>query len=197
MIGMHCIATQLFAELLLPQLRAAVTASKTPGSTRVVWTSSFLAEGGTPENGIEFDCLHDGTSDLVRNYAVSKVGSWMLGREMARRYGKDGITSVIQNPGNLNAGSYAGTAPLAMFFIRHLFLHDPKLGAYTELYAGLSPDITPEKNGAYIIPWGRIRPDKDCPRKDIINALTPVDSGGLGYDTKLWEWCEEQSNPFV
>jgi hypothetical protein len=34
-------------------------------------------------------------------------------------------------------------------------LHEAKFGAYTELYAGLSSEITLEKNGAYIIPWGR------------------------------------------
>lgn len=43
-------------------------------------------------------------------------------------------------------------------------LHEAKFGAYTELYTGLSSEITLEKNGAYIISWGRIRPDEDCPR---------------------------------
>lgn len=29
------------------------------------------------------------------------------------------------------------------------FLYAPVYGAYTELFAGLSPDVTPEKSGAY------------------------------------------------
>ncbi|KAJ5956781.1 hypothetical protein N7501_011060 [Penicillium viridicatum] len=199
MVGMHCIATLLFTELLRPQLRAAAAAPETPhGSVRVVWTSSFLAEGASPPNGIDFTVLDEGTKDRTRNYAVSKVGTWMLGRELARRsqVDQDNIVSVVQNPGNLNAGSYAGTPAVAMFFISPL-LHEAKFGAYTELYAGLSSEITLEKNGAYIIPWGRIRPDKDCPRRDIVAAMTSTEDGGLGYPTRFWEWCEQQWKPFV
>ncbi|KAJ5687270.1 hypothetical protein N7536_009889 [Penicillium majusculum] len=199
MVGMHCIATLLFTELLRPQLRAAAAAPETPrGSVRVVWISSFLAEGASPPNGIDFAVLDKGTKDRTRNYAVSKVGTWMLGRELARRsqVDQDNIVSVVQNPGNLNAGSYAGTPAVAMFFIGPL-LHEAKFGAYTELYAGLSSEITLEKNGAYIIPWGRIRPDKDCPRRDIVTAMTPTEDGGLGYPTRFWEWCEQQWKPFV
>ncbi|KAJ5887319.1 hypothetical protein N7504_011366 [Penicillium tannophilum] len=199
MVGMHCIATLLFTELVRPQLRVAAAAPETPrGSVRVVWTSSFLAEGASPANGIDFALLDKGTKDRTRNYAISKVGTWMLGRELARRsqLEQDNIVSVVQNPGNLNAGSYAGTGAVAMFFISPL-LHDAKFGAYTELYAGLSPEITLEKNGAYVIPWGRIRPDKDCPRRDIITAMASTEDGGLGYPTRFWEWCEEHWKPFL
>ncbi len=163
---------------------------------RVVWTSSFLAEGGTPPNGIQFDRLENGTMDRTRNYAVSKLGNWMLGREMARRYGRDGLVSVTQNPGNLKTDVYGGTSGLIMFFLNSL-LHEAKFGAYTELYAGLSPDITMENNGVYVIPWGRVRLDKDCPRKDIVKAMTSEEDGGLGYNKKFWEWCEQQWKPLV
>lgn len=199
MMGMHCIATLLFTELLRPQLRAAAAAPETPrGSVRVVWTSSFMAEGASPANGIDFTKLEEGHNDCTRNYSVSKVGTWMLGRELARRYQLDqeNIISVVQNPGNLNTGTYEGTPAVAMFFIRAL-LHESKFGAYTELYAGLSSEITLEQNGAYVIPWGRIRPDEDCPRRDIVAAMTPAENGGLGYPTRLWEWCEQQWKPFV
>ncbi|KAJ5097032.1 Short-chain dehydrogenase/reductase SDR [Penicillium angulare] len=194
MVGMHCIAPLLFTELLRPKLQAAV-ASGSPGSTRVIWASSFLAEGAAPTNGIEFDKLENGTKDRTRNYAVSKAGNWFLGREYAERRGGDGIVSVVQNPGNLNSGSYGGTPKLQMMFVNP-FLHDIKLGAYTGLFAGLSPDITQEHNGAYVIPWGRIRPDENSHRKDIIKALTASENGGLGYSKKFWDWCEEQWKPF-
>ena len=197
MVGMHCVATLLFTELLRPQLQAAAADSSQPkGSVRVLWTSSIVADQGSPPNGIEFDLLDTGTSDRVRNYAVSKVGSWMLSREMARRYSSQGIMSVALNPGNVKTDSYGGT-PAAQMFILNRMLHEPKYAAYTELYAGLSPEITFKHNGAYIIPWGRIRSDADCPRKDIIKAMTPEDEGGLGYSQKLWEWCEKQWQPFV
>ena len=196
MIGMHCIATLLFTELLLPQLRTAVASSSSPGSTRVVWTSSFLAEGATPTDGLDFASLEHGSSDRTRNYAVSKAGTWMIGREFAQRHGEEGIVSVIQNPGNHKTGTYAGTPAVVMFLISPV-LYEAKYGAYTGMYAGLSSDITLENNGAYVIPWGRIRPDEDCPRKDILQAMTPSEQGGLGFTKRLWDWCEEQWKPFL
>ncbi|KZL77191.1 short-chain dehydrogenase [Colletotrichum tofieldiae] len=196
MIGMHCIAAQLFTHLLLPQLRTAV-ANAPKGSVRVVWTSSFLADSHSPTNGVEFNLLEKGTMDRPRNYAQSKAGNWFLGHEMASRHGAEGIVSVTQNPGNLRAGSYVGTPALAMHFIDFFLLHDTKFGGYTELYAGLSPEISLKNNGAYIIPWGRIRTDEDCPRKDIVNAIKSEADGGLGYAAKFWDWCEEQCKPFV
>ncbi|KAK6723917.1 hypothetical protein SNK04_002760 [Fusarium graminearum] len=194
MVGMHCVAALLFTQLLIPQLRTAATSS--PRSSRVVWTSSFLGEAATPTNGIDFDFLKEGSSDRVQNYAVSKVGNWMISREMATRYAEDGIISVAQNPGNLKAGAYDGTPAIAMFFMK-FFLHDPKFGAYTELYSGLSLDITSEHNGCYVIPWGRIRSDDKCPRRDIIRAMIPQSAGGLGYTGKFWDWCERQWQLFI
>ncbi|RSL60177.1 hypothetical protein CEP54_006882 [Fusarium duplospermum] len=187
MVGMHCVATLLFTTLLLPQLRAAA------GAARVVWTSSISADDQSPPNGINFDTLSTGTPDRVVNYAVSKIGSWMLSRELARRHGSEGIISVAQNPGNVKGGSYEGTPAVTMFLLNLFLLRPTKFGAYTELYAGLSPDISSrDNNGAYIIPWGRIRPDAECPRRDIVHAMLTEEDGGLGYCKKLWDWCEEQ-----
>ncbi|KAF4983364.1 hypothetical protein FZEAL_1216 [Fusarium zealandicum] len=195
MVGMHCVATLLLTTLLVPQLRVA--AAESPGTARVVWTSSVVADQGSPPNGIDFATLSSGTPDRVLNYAVSKAGSWMLSRELARRHGGEGIVSVAQNPGNVKAGSYEGTPAATMFFLDRFLLHAPKSGAYTELYAGLSPEITLGENGAYVIPWGRIRSDEDCPRKDIIHAMLAEEKGGLGYCGKLWDWCEQQWQGFV
>ncbi|KAJ5505910.1 Glucose/ribitol dehydrogenase [Penicillium expansum] len=151
MIGMHCIATLLFTKLLLPQLRAAA-ASGESGKTRVVWTSSALAEAASPPNGINFDLLDKGTKSLTENYGTSKAGTWILSREFARRYAKDGIVSVCLNPGFLKTASFNGTSAVIMFVLNKFILSDAIYGAYTELYAGLSPDVTLEKSGSYIIP---------------------------------------------
>ncbi|RFU24893.1 hypothetical protein B7463_g11441, partial [Scytalidium lignicola] len=129
---------------------------------RVIWTSSFLAEGITLSNSIDLALLDQGYPDLTKNYAISKVGNWMIGHEFAKRYGKDGIISITQNPSGLKTNI-----------------------AYTNLYTAFSPDISLANNGAYIIPWGRLHEDKDSPRKDIINAMTDEDKGGLSYPKKL------------
>ncbi|RYP64125.1 hypothetical protein DL771_008905 [Monosporascus sp. 5C6A] len=162
-MGMHCIATLLFSKLLLPQLKAAAAAAAAAaidhgkGTPRVLWLGSGLIDSSAPVNGIDFDLLERGIENRVANYAASKAGCWILGREFARR-----------------------------------LLHEPIFGAYTELYAGLSPDITMEHNGAYVIPWGRLRQDKAHKRQDIIKAMKSEEEGGLGFGKKFWEWCETQ-----
>lgn len=193
LVGTNCVATLLFTTLLVPQLRAA----STPESpARVAWTSSFLAEGASPTNGIDLSLLDKGTTEKTKNYAILKAGTWILGREFARRYGKDGIVSVVQNPGNLKNEGWKKVDAVTIFFVKHV-LHEPRFGAYTELYAGPSKDITLENNGAYVIPWGRLRADEGCPRKDILNAMLLQEDGGLGYGKKLWEWCELKWKLFV
>ena len=94
----------------------------------------------------------------------------MLAVDGARRWGSDGITSVVQNPGNVKSNAYRHISKSAMVFYS-LLLHKTVLGAYTELYAGLSPEITPEHNGAYIVPWGHIQ--KESARPDIVAAIRP------------------------
>lgn len=64
--------------------------------------------------------------------------------------------------------------------------HPATYGAYTELYAGWSKDITLEKTGAWVIPWGRIGHLRDDIEKGCEN----------GVSAKFWAWCEAESNEF-
>ncbi|KAL2069922.1 hypothetical protein VTL71DRAFT_14601 [Oculimacula yallundae] len=195
MIGANIVATLLFSTLLVPQLKAA-SVSTVGQPARVVWTSSYMAEGMSPPNGVDLALLDSGAKGPVPNYAMSKAGTWYIGREFAKRYGQDNIISVSQNPGNLRSGGYDNVSALTMFFISPL-LHETKFGGYTELYAGLSPDITLKNNGAYVVPWGRLRPDSGCPRKDILTAMKSEEEGGLGYPKKLWEYAESKWKPYI
>ncbi|KAI0424824.1 hypothetical protein F5Y09DRAFT_323399 [Xylaria sp. FL1042] len=197
-MGVHCVATLLFTQLLLPQLKAAVAAAGPSGAgqTRVIWTASGLVDNSAPPNGVDFSVLDRGFENRVTNYGASKAGTWYLGREFARR--NDDILSVTLNPGNLKAGSFNGTAAPIYFTLSLLgMIHDPVYGGYTNLYAGLSPDLKIEHNGTYVIPWGRRRPDSEIMRKDILKAMALESEGGLGYAKKFWEWCEEQWKPHV
>ena len=193
-MGMHCVAPLLFSKLLLPQLRAAVKASS-PEKVRVVWTSSVLVEASSPKGGVDFDGLETGLKDPTANYAATKAGNWFLAAEWARRYGTgdDAMMSINQNPGNLQTNMFKGAPKLLMFFVNFI-LHPPKMGAYTELYAGISPEVTMEKNGSFIIPWGRVH--EWYPRKDIVTAIKPEDEGGQGAARKFWEWCEKKHRDY-
>lgn len=61
-------------------------------------------------------------------------------------------------------------------------LAPPINGAYTELYAGFSTDITLNYDQAgFVIPWGR----KWNMRKDIV-----AENGRGGKGAKLYDWCD-------
>jgi hypothetical protein len=92
--------------------------------------------------------------------------------------------------------------------ILNLFFHTPIHGAYTELFAGLSPEVTPDKNGAWsestfqysgpllivtVVPWGRYMPL----REDLEAASKTEAEGGTGIAAKFWDWTEEQVKPYL
>jgi hypothetical protein len=56
-------------------------------------------------------------------------------------------------------------------------LYKTEMGVYAELGAGLSPELTIEMNGGYVIPWGRIHPSL---RKDLVDILKSMERGGTG-----------------
>lgn len=197
MAGMHCVAPLVLTHHLLPCLRAA-TATPTGGPARVLWAGSIGAEFSTAENGIDFANLETGVKDGTRNYGVSKLGNWALAKEAARRFGHEGIVSVAFNPGNVHAGTYEGLPAVTLFLMKKLVLSETKMGAYTELFAALAPEVAEKEwNGTYVIPFGRLRDDDKSHRKDIIKAFKPVEEGGLGYTAKFWDWCVEKAGPYM
>jgi retinol dehydrogenase-12 len=72
-------------------------------------------------------------------------------------------------------------------------LFPPIYGAYTELYSGLSPDLTTAQNGKYIAPWGRVLGVK----KDREESLKTKDQGGSGKAEMFWSWCERECGKFA
>lgn len=192
-VGMHCVAALLFTQLLLPQLQYAAKSSHV-GTVRVVWLSSIMAESHVPAEGIDFSILAEGCPNNRRNYARSKAGNWILAHEYARRFGRHGIISVAANPGNLKTNAFQGAPSRFMAVANRLFLYDPRFGGYTELYAGFSPDITMENNGAYILPFGRVQPEEQIGRPDILEKLK-AEEDNLGEN--FWRWCEDQASSAV
>ena len=186
-VGTNCVAPLLFSQLLLPQLRAAAAVAP-KASVRVVWTSSFLADTAAPPGGLILSELVAPLDNPVRNYAASKAGNWLLASEWAQRYGGDGIVSLTQNPGSLSTHIWRHTSKLVRLFVSPL-LYESKLGAYTEAWAGLSPEVKLEDTGRYAIPWGRWHPS---PRKDVLASLKSKEEGGNGLAKEFWDWCEAQ-----
>jgi hypothetical protein len=84
-------------------------------------------------------------------------------------------------------------APWAMRIVMRPFMHVPKMGAYTELWAGVGPELTCYDGGKLIIPWGRLHPS---PKKEIADSLKSENEGGTGLASRFWAWCEEQARDY-
>lgn len=186
----NCLGPLLLTQLLLPLLQSAARESP-PGSVRVVWTASLLVDMIAPKGGIIMADLASPPQDQNKNYAVSKVGNWFLASEMAREVNTRGILSVVQHPGQLKTNSLRHNKWMGILISP--LLYKAKLGAYTELWAGLSPELTMENSGCYVIPWGRMHPS---PRQDILDALKSKEEGGTGQALDFQEWCNQQIAEF-
>ncbi|KAK3337582.1 hypothetical protein B0T19DRAFT_79267 [Cercophora scortea] len=201
-LATNCLGPFLFTQLLLPLLKstAATAAAEDPSSAssvRVIWTSSQIAELSAPKEGIVVSELRTPPKNTTRNYVNSKTGNIFLATELARRQQQQAQTqepsviSVALNPGAASTDLFRHT-PMTKYLAWPL-LHSAKLAALTQLYAGLSGDVTAEKNGCYVVPWGRV----GVLRKELVDASKAVgEDGGTGRAAEFWEWCVEMTREF-
>ncbi|MCJ1383600.1 hypothetical protein MMC17_006714 [Xylographa soralifera] len=191
-LGTNCLAPFFFTKLLTP-LMVQTAKSAPAASVRVVWLSSSAAEAFAPKGGV--DMTNNNFQEPKRPFAVygaSKAGNILYSKEFAKRHQNTGVLSVSLNPGNLKTNLQRHTSGLQLAIL-NLLLHPPIQGAYTELFAGLSPAIAPAKNGAWIVPWGRFAPL----RKDIELSAKSTADGGTGVGAAFWEWSEKQVQPYL
>lgn len=184
-LATNCLGPYLLTQLLLPIL-STTAAQSSPAAVRVVWTSSQMVDLAAMKGGLDVAKLT--TGDQAQNYTMTKVGNWFLASELAKQVGEKGILSLSQNPGNLKT-DLLRSAPMLMRWASAPLLYEAKMGAYTELWAGLSEELSMVNGGAYILPWGRLDPS---PRSDLLSALQNVDEGGTGQALAFREWCEKQ-----
>jgi NAD(P)-dependent dehydrogenase (short-subunit alcohol dehydrogenase family) len=193
-MGTNCLGPYLLTKLLLPILtKTAESAPK--NSVRVVFTSSGIIDLAGPPGGVSFAELEPGkhSDDMNRNYSGSKAGNWFLASEFDRRYAKDGIVAVVQNPGTLRTPGWNGTPWLMRAMMAPVF-QPPKMGAYTELWAGLSPDVKSGDGQKFIIPWGRWN---TTPKKEHLASLKSKKEGGTGLAVEFFDYCEAQTKEFA
>ncbi|KAI0977226.1 hypothetical protein F4678DRAFT_412208 [Xylaria arbuscula] len=192
-LGVNNVGTFMFTKLLTPIL-AATAKSEAPGVVRVVWVGSSAGDSGAPKGGVPLDNLdYHKEAGWFHKYAVSKAGNYLHGSEFSRRFKADGIISVTLNPGNLDSDLWRNQPYLVAKFLKLFILHPSINGAYTELFAGLSPDVTLDKSGGWIVPFGRFM----SIRKDLKEATKTKAEGGSGIAKEFWEWTEEQVRPYL
>ncbi|KAE9381026.1 NAD(P)-binding protein [Stipitochalara longipes BDJ] len=189
----NCLGPFLFTKLLLPIL-LRTSKSSPEASVRVVFTSSSIFEMVGPPGGLSLAELAPGhfSEDDNRKYSASKAGNWFLASEFDKRLRKDGIVCVAQSPGTLKTKGWDGVAWPARI-LASLFMHPPKFGAYTTLWAGLSQDVKIEDGGRFGIPWGRWHPS---PKKEILASMKTKEEGGTGLAAHFWIWCEQQTKDY-
>lgn len=190
-LGTNCIAPFLFTQLLTPILvNTAKTAS--PSSVRVVWVSSS-AIGRAPTGGVDLKNMeYSKDTNAWTKYGVSKAGNYYYGTQFAKLHKDNGVVSVCLNPGNLKT-DLQRHVPRWQMPIINMMVYSPIHGAYTELFAGLSPDVSLKTSGAWIQPWGRF----DTIRSDLQRGSKSRAEGGTGIAEDFWEWSEEQIKPYI
>ncbi|KAI9170739.1 Short-chain dehydrogenase/reductase [Paramyrothecium foliicola] len=193
-LGVNNIGTFMFTKLVTPAL---ITAAKTEpvGSVRVAWVASSAAEMPfAPSGGVDMSNLdYHNDKFWLTKYAISKAGNVLHAVEYARQHKADNIVSVALNPGNLNSELWRMQVNVFRRFLQTFFLYDSIYGAYTEIFAGLSPAVNMEKTGAWIAPWGRFA----NLRKDLVDAGKTKEEGGSGRAREFWDWTEDQIKPFL
>lgn len=183
----------LLSKLLQPTLRATAATSP-PNTVRVTWAGSLATVLGTPTGGVAWTA--DGkdfvsAGEPVAGYAITKAANYLLAVEFGKRFGNDdGVLHVAYNPGNLSSSLSRNNNPWGPLAIVAMLLNFPaEYGAYTELYAGLSPDMTLEKDqGGWIVPWGR----RYAMRVDILAEAQKE----KGTAWKTFEFCDAMSKDF-
>ncbi|KAL0938302.1 short-chain dehydrogenase [Colletotrichum truncatum] len=193
-LGTNCIGPFLFTKLLTPTLvKTAKTAPK--DSVRVVWVSSSAAEVLSPYPVIDIDNLDYSKRDRMKEfkYGISKAGNYFHSTEFAKRHKDDGVISVALNPGNLSSELDRHLTALIPQLFRKATTYPAINGAYTELFAALSPEVTIENTGAWVVPWGRLYSIRD----DLVQGSKSREEGGTGLAEDFWKWTEDQVKKYL
>ncbi|KAF2804356.1 NAD(P)-binding protein [Mytilinidion resinicola] len=162
------------ADVMTPSLLQKTAAIAPLYTVRVLWAGASSIVFFAPTGGVEMDEGTDGNGkdakpvpqwSQLQNYAQSKAGNLFLAHGLAKEVEGSGIVSVCFNPGNCFTES--GWHMSGSELLQRLILYTPEKGAYTELYCGLSPELTAWHNGKYFAPWGCM----SRTRRDIDDAL--------------------------
>ncbi|XWW93996.1 hypothetical protein V2A60_001935 [Cordyceps javanica] len=192
----NCLGPFLFTKLLTPLLVAtAATAPK--DSVRVIWASSLANNLFSPRGGVAIDPATGAPKKHAltqTNYGQSKTGNQFYAVEFHRRHAADGVVSVTFNPGNLQSGlqrHLPGFVHSSLTFLGY----PPRNGAYTELFCGWSPDITMERGGSFVIPWGRL--GNDHVRPDLAKIVEDNKTSADGVPRQFWQWSDKETAEYA
>ncbi|KAI0104820.1 NAD(P)-binding protein [Nemania sp. FL0031] len=193
-LGTNCLGPYLLYKLLLPLLTQTAASSPT-ASVRVAWAGSVGVHVATSHpSGIVIEDDGRPTDQGVKpNYAQTKVGNVFFAREFSKTTPQTGIVHAAFNPGNLRTELQRHWTGLDHWITDNFILYPAIYGAYTELWAAIAPELTPDKSGAYIFPWGRFG---SLPA-GIEASMTEESKAGTTVAARFVEWCSKQTEAFM
>ncbi|KAJ4387334.1 short-chain alcohol dehydrogenase [Gnomoniopsis smithogilvyi] len=193
-VGTNCLGPYLLYRLLLPLL-TKTAASSTTASVRVAWAGSIAVQVAAPRpSGMVLDGEGQPTDQGIEvNYAQTKVGNVFLARAFAKDTNTNGVVHVAFNPGNLATELQRHWSGIVPWIVNTFVTYPAVFGGYTELWAAVSPEITPARSGAYVYPWGRFGNLPD----GIEKAMRAESEGGTGVAAAFLGWCERQTRAFA
>lgn len=183
-LGTNTLAPYLLQKYLDPLVLAAGTNDFTP---RVVWVSSnAYLFAPSPRGLLPYDDINDraGKHKPFLLYGQSKAGMIYNCNVYANKHRGKIITAAL-NPGGLKTDLQQHSSGIEKK-LAELLLYEPVFGAYTELYAALSPDITVENSGVFVRPWGQIEEYAKYIRDGFKDGTAETFN----------QWTEEQLAPY-
>ncbi|CCD25006.1 uncharacterized protein NDAI_0E01900 [Naumovozyma dairenensis CBS 421] len=187
--------TNVMGSQLLQHFLDPIFLKKDDDLKRIVWVSSGAHLLGFKEYGINWDdptfenCTVEERPSANTLYGQSKAANIFQAKAWAsknkEKVDEIGCVSVSCYPGNLKTDLQRDWNGWLRILRRSLFW-DGIYGAYSELYAALSPKLTTKDQGAYVVPFGEVRD----PREDVKVGLTN------GSDLKLWDWVNDKIKEF-
>ncbi|RLV96307.1 hypothetical protein JA1_000360 [Spathaspora sp. JA1] len=184
-LGTNNIGPQLLQNLLDPIFIKTSETNK-PNESRIVWIAS-TSHLFSPLHGINWkDPNYKETTGVPvkQTYSQSKAINIIQAQQWPIQHPQvKNAVSVSVCPGYLRTELQRNTSWLEKLGYSALF-YPPRLGAYTELFAALSPDVTTANNGQHIISFGQFG--------EIRNDLKDQDNSN-----KVWNYLQEQISQYL
>lgn len=183
LLGTNALGHHLLQRLLDP-IFVKTSETNKPGESRIVWVSSsanFLApKGGVFWEDINFENVSDGKIIKANIYGQSKAINIIQAKTWSRKHSAPNVISSSICPGYLRTELQRYSNPIEHFFT-YLLTYPSRNGAYTELYAALSPDV---KDGQHSISFG-------------VPGIARADLKDENTQNKVWDWLDEQTEPYL
>ncbi|EJF57874.1 NAD(P)-binding protein [Dichomitus squalens LYAD-421 SS1] len=179
--GTHVLGHFYLTESLMPALLAAVRTSP-DGHARVVTTSS----SSVYLERLHFETFKDGPERIKLGkaalYNQSKHGNAVIARQVAKRYGDQGIVSISLNPSTIQTSLQRHFPAVVHMILKAVLLKPVEYGVLTQLFAGTMPEAL-NYNGEFLIPWARLgRAHPECYNDEI--------------GERLWDWLQGKVRAF-